>query len=329
MTNIRIKAVDVYHAKKVINNDFYIDHFKGINGKDITHFLEIMGRKQRYQIDNLEENSITMAIEASKGVLKKAGLEGKDIDMIIFSTQVPEVTVPTNAMFLHNAIGAKKGTVIYDMNANCAGMTIAVEQASRYMLSSKHVNKALVVGSDYLSLLADPNDAMTYANFGDASSAVILEKTEEDTGFIDAMFEVDSENRNNILYPHKGLSHAIKAGGRADSMLWLPFDGTMSLPYTYEQFEAILDRNDLTIDDVNAFCLSQFAKANIDKIQERFAIPDEKIVYAGDRYGYTGTSSPFIALYEGIESGQIKRGDLLLFWTIGGGHEFITMLYKY
>lgn len=328
MSKIRIKAVDVYHAKKQVDNDFYLQHFKE-QEKDITNFLNIMGRSERYVIDNLEENTITMAIEATKRVLKKAGLEGKDIDMIAFSTQVPEVTVPTNAMFIHHAIEAKKGTVIFDMNANCAGMTIAVEQASRYMLSNPHVNTALVVGSDYLSLVADPTDAMTYANFGDASAAVILEKTETDTGFVDAMFEVDSSNRNNILFPEKGLAHTIKAGESAGNMLWLPFDGAMSLPYTYEMFEAILERNQLTIEDVDVFCLSQFAKVNIDKIRDQFDIPEEKIVYVGDRYGYTGTSSPFIALYEGIESGRIQRGDLILFWTIGGGHEFVTMLFRY
>lgn len=328
MTNIRIKAVDVYHAKKQVNNDVYLEHFKK-QGKDITNFLNIMGRKKRYVIDNLEENTLTMAIEATNRVLKKAGLEGKDMDMIVFSTQVPEVTVPTNAMFIHNAIQAKKATVIFDMNANCAGMTIAVEQASRYMQSNPHVNTALVVGSDYLSLVADPKDAMTYANFGDASAAIILEKTATDTGFIDAMFEVDSSNRNNILYPQKGLSQTIKAGESAEFMQWLPFDGTMSLPYTYEMFESILERNQLNIDDVDMFCLSQFAKVNMDEIQNHFDIPEEKIIYVGDEYGYTGTSSPFIALYEGIESGKIKRGDLILFWTIGGGHEFITMLFRY
>ena len=114
-----------------------------------------------------------------------------------------------------------------------------------------------------------------------------------------------------------------------NSMLWLPFDGAMSLPYVYEMFEKILQRNQMTIEDIDYFCLSQFALVNILKIQDRFNIPDEKIIYVGDHYGYTGTSSPFVALYEGIETGKIKRGDKVLFWTIGGGHEFVTMLYRY
>ncbi|WP_332650965.1 ketoacyl-ACP synthase III [Lysinibacillus sp. 54212] len=328
MTSIKINSVEIYHPKKAIHNEYYLEHFKG-QGKDISHFLEIMGREKRYIVDNNEENTQTMAIEAAHRVLKKSGLEGKDIDMIIFSSQIPETTVPTNAIFVHNAINARKDTIIYDTNANCAGMTIAVEQASRYMLSNPHASRALVVGADYFSLISDPTDPMTFANFGDGAAAIILEKTEEDIGFIDAMTEVDSSNRNNILYPAQGLAQGLKGNGTTDYMLWLPFDGSMSIPATCEMFEKLLERNGLTINDVNSFCFSQFAHVNIKKIQEHFSIPDEKMIYVGDSYGYTGTSSPFFALYEGIESGRIKRGDVIMFWTIGGGHEFISMLYRY
>lgn len=128
-----------------------------------------------------------MGIEASKHVLKKAGLEGKDIDLIIFTTQVPERTLPTNAKYVHEAIGAKNHTMILDNNANSAGMTLSVEMASRYMQSNPRINTALVVGSDANSLISNSNQEITYANFTNASAAVILEKTSEDTGFIDAL----------------------------------------------------------------------------------------------------------------------------------------------
>ncbi|WP_419393061.1 ketoacyl-ACP synthase III [Cytobacillus praedii] len=328
MTNIKINAIEVYHPNKIVKNDYFIDHFKQ-KGRDITHFLDVMGRNERYLIENNSENGITMAVEASNRVLEKAGLTGTDIDMIIFSTQIPEKTVPTNAMYVHHSINGKKDTIVMDTNANCAGMTISIEHASRYMLSNPHIRTALIIGSDNFSLIANPEEEITYANFGDAACAVILEKTEENTGFIDAIYEVDSTYRDNILYPEKGLSQAIKGEGSIDYMKWFPFDGSVSLPFTYEKISKLLERNHLRSEDIDSYCLSQFALSNILKIQDHFNIPDQKIMYVGDRYGYTGTSSPFIALYEGIESGRIKRGDHVLFWTIGGGHEFIAMLFKY
>jgi 3-oxoacyl-[acyl-carrier-protein] synthase III len=65
MANIQIKAVDIYHPKKNVDNDFYIEHFKK-QGKDIKHFIEnIMGRKKQYIIDSDQENRLTMGIEAT------------------------------------------------------------------------------------------------------------------------------------------------------------------------------------------------------------------------------------------------------------------------
>jgi len=325
MRNIRIKAVDIYHPTKVVKNDYYIEHFQK-RGRDITRFLEVMGRNERYIIDNNHENSITMGIEAAQRVLKRAGLEGKDIDMIVFSTQVPERTLPTNAMYVYRAIGAEKHTVVMDSNANCAGMTAAVEQASRYILSNPHVKTALIVGSDVNSLISNPEQEITYANFGDGSSAVILEKTEEKTGFIDAIYEVDSANKDNIVYPEKGFSQSI---GSKEYLTFLPFNGAMAIPVACKMIENLLERNNLKIDDIDSYCFSQFALSNIIKIQNHFTIPERKIIYVGDKYGYTTTSSPFICLYEGIESGRIKRGDNILFWTIGAGHQMIAMLFKY
>jgi len=325
MQNIKIKEVAIYHPKNIVKNEYYIQHFKN-QGKDITHFLEIMGRKERFIINNKNENTITMAIEASKLVLEKAGLEGKDIDMIIFSTQVPERTLPTNAMYVHKAIEARNHTIILDSNANCAGMTLSVEMASRYMQSNPRVKTALVVGSDANSLISNPEQEITYANFADASAAVILVKTEEETGFIDAIYEVDSSNKDNIAFPQEGLSKTI---GSKEHIVFLPFDGAMAIPVACEMIEELLERNNLKIDDIDSYCFSQFALSNILKIQNHFEIPDKKIIYVGDKYGYTTTSSPFLCLYEGIESKRIKRGDIILFWTIGSGHEMIAMLFKY
>ena len=91
----------------------------------------------------------------------------------------------------------------------------------------------------------------------------------------------------------------------------------------------MLRENGLTKDDISMFCFSQFALANIQKIRELMDIDETKSIYIGDKYGYTSTSSPFIALYEAIKQGSVKRGDYIMFWTIGTGSESIVVLYKY
>jgi 3-oxoacyl-[acyl-carrier-protein] synthase III len=328
MNNIKIKALEIYHPELSVHNDYFINFFEQQKDRQIGSFLEHMGRKERFVIDHDQENSLTMGIEASKRVLEKAKMSGEDIDMIVFSTQVPETTFPANAMFVHSAIAAKHETIILDSNANCAGMTVAVEQASRYMQANPHVKTALVIGSDHNTLIANPDQEITYANYGDAAAAVILEKTEEDTGFMDSIYYTNSIYSEKIKFPAEGLSNAIR-NGRGKFIQWLPFDGSIALPPTYQMIATLLERNGLTPQDIKLYCFSQFALGNINKIQEQFAIQDEQIVYVGDKYGYTGTSSPFLALYEGVNNGRIQRGEYILFWTIGSGFQLIAMLFKY
>lgn len=327
MTQIRIKAIDIYHPQHTLDNDYYIRHYEE-RGKDITNFMAHMGRKQRYLINNEQENTLTMGIAAAEKVLEQAGMSGSDLDMIVFSTQVPETTFPTNALRLHNALSANHYAMVMDSNANCAGMTVAVDNACRYMQSNQDIKTALIVGSDYNSLISNPETEITYANYGDAAAAVILERCEEEVGFIDSMYYTDSVLAERIKFPAEGLSQALKGTADGRYINWLPLDANSALPPAFDMIERLLTRHSLQPKDVK-YCLSQFSLANILKIQENFSLDDSQLIYIGDEFGYTSTSSPFIALYRGIEAGTIKRGDHVLFWTIGSGFQLVSMLMKY
>lgn len=316
-------SIGMYHPDNQVSNDFYIEHFKK-QGRDITKFIESLGKKERF-VASKNETGLTMAIQASQKALEDANLTGADIDMIVYSTQVPEYIIPTNAMLVHEALGCKSHVMVMDSNANCAGMTLAVEQTSRSMLSNPHVQRALVIGSDHLTAISHPEQEITYANQGDAACAVILEKSEKEGGFMDAIYHTYSANTEKIVYPKEGLSKQ----GVTGYIDFIPFDPSFGTPIIFGLMEDILERNQLTTDDVSGFFLSQFAYGDTAKIQEQFDLPTDKMNFIGDRFGYTGTSSPFIALHEAIKEGRIKRGDHLLFWTVGAGHQFVAMLFQY
>lgn len=326
--NIKVRNIEVFHPKKKISNDYFIEHFKQ-QGKDIERLLEFMGKKERFHIDNPNENGLTMAIEACIKLLNGSGLSMADIDMIIYSTQLPEYTVPTNAIMLHRALNGNSKTRVLDMNASCAGMTVAVEQASNYMRGNTRIKRVLLVGSEQLSSFTNPEDEMPYSTFGDAACALILEATDEETGFIDAEYHTYTANANGLLYPEKGLS-AVQQGVESGKYLkFNPFDISFASSITDRMLVELLERNNIQMADINAFCFSQMAFSDSQGLQERHNLDWEKILYVGDKYGYTGTTSPFLAFYEGIQEGKVKRGDTVLFWTVGAGHQFIAMLLKY
>ncbi|MGM9949211.1 MAG: 3-oxoacyl-[acyl-carrier-protein] synthase III C-terminal domain-containing protein [Lysinibacillus sp.] len=327
MNNIQIKDVAIYHPQNVVDNQVYLDHFDK-QGKDVRGLLKSLGREKRYIIDSPDETPLTMAIKASEAVLEKADLKATDLDMIIFTTQTPETTLPSNAVRLFNHLQPKAETVIYDLNANCAGMTIAFEQISHYMKSNTSIQRALIVGSDYWSLISDPEDPLCYAGFSDSAAAIIVERTSEEKGFIDSIYHVNTVFAETMMYPAEGLTKGIRETGNLKYARTVPFDGGIVLDVTYGMIETLLTRNQLQPSDVK-YCFSQSALNNIQKIKEHFHLSDEQVVYIGDKFGYTGTSSPFIALHEGLASGQVKRGDYVVFWTVGTGFELVATLIKY
>lgn len=331
MGNITIRQAAYYHPEHVVTNDYYLDHFQSM-GKDIKRFLEVMGRDRRYIVNEEGENSLTMGLKAAQKALDAANLQGEDMDMIMYASQTPEYTYPTNAIMLHRMLQGKHRTITQDSNTNCAGMVSAVEHTSRYMLANPSIRYALVVGSDYSSVNCNKDDEITYPNFGDAAAAVILERSEnEQSGFIDSLYYTDSAECENILFPACGLSNIYNEGMTPEQIRihWKPFDGSVCVEPAIADMKEILARNGLTIDDISAFCLSQFSLKNIELIHTGLGLTDEKFIYVGDEFGYTGTSSPFIAFQRGVEEGRIKRGDYIFFWSVGAGWQIPTMLYKY
>jgi 3-oxoacyl-[acyl-carrier-protein] synthase-3 len=218
-----------------------------------------------------------------------------------------------------------------DSNSNCAGMVVAVEQTCRYMLGNPQIKYALVIGSDYNSINCNPDDEITFSNYGDASSAVILEKVEDKVGFIDSQYYSDSREAKNVLFPAVGLSNLYNKDIQNTDVhiKWIPFDGTCVIKPAVESMEEMIKKHNLTKKDIGAYCLSQFSYKNIQLIQEELQEDMNKMIYVGDEFGYTGTSSPFLALYRGIEQGKIKRGDHLFFWSVGTGWQICTMLFKF
>ncbi|MBU3112634.1 3-oxoacyl-[acyl-carrier-protein] synthase III C-terminal domain-containing protein [Clostridium lacusfryxellense] len=329
MNNVKILKVEVYHPEKHVDNSFYIDHFKS-QGKEISGLLNAFGREKRYIIDN-EENTITMGIEVANKVLKSAGLEGKDIDMVLFSSQFPEYTFPSQSLIIHNAINGKEDCMCMDTNTNCAGMLVTVENAIRSMMGNPHVKRALVIGSDYTSIHCRNDDELTYPNFADGAAAVILEKTDEDGGFIDSLCKSNGATWEAVKYPACGMSKVYKEGLsiRDRKLDWTPFDGLFIIDNAVTSIHVLLNRNNLKIDEIENYCFSQYSKAFATLGSEKLGVDINKFIYIGDVYGYTGTSSPFIALYEGIKTGKIKRGDIVCLWSVAINWTICTMLIRY
>ncbi|PYE52564.1 ketoacyl-ACP synthase III [Paenibacillus barcinonensis] len=330
MAGIRIVDIDIYHPETKVHNDFYIEHFDA-RGVDVRGLLKALGRDSRYKIDHDDENSLTMALEATQLLLAKTGFTGQDIDLIAYASQTPEYIFPTNSLMIHHLISGASHTICIDSNANCAGMTAAFEQVSRQMLGNPRIKRALIIGSDYIAPHASPDDPVYFANFGDAAAAVIVERDEHAVGFIDSIYQTDTCVYQNSLFPAEGLaklgSKGVDAG--AFHVKFTPFDDSICVDAASESIRTLLQRNEIRPDEIKAACFSQLSIANIRAVSDNIGIADDIAVYVGDEFGYTSTSSPFIALHRAITSGKVQRGDKVLFWTVGAGWQNVAMVVEF
>ena len=326
---VKLSSINICHGSKVVSNNVYLKHFEE-QGKDVKHLLrDVMGRDKRYML-NSDETTLSLSLKASKSALAEVNLTGNDIDVLIYSSMLPEYISPPTSILIHKELNAGRNVMCFDMNANCAGMTVALESASKYLKSSAHAKRALIVGCDDVNSLCDTDNELCYGNYGHTACAIVLEKVSENCGVLGAEYYINSEESQNIMYPSKGFSNFFKTENTDELyMKWLPFNGSACVYPAVEIMNRLLEENHLTKDDISMFCFSQFAFVNIKTIRELMDIDEDKSIYVGDRYGYTSTTSPFVALYEAIKQGKVKRGDYVMFWTIGGGSQSIVTLYRY
>ena len=329
--NIKIKGIEIVYPNNVIDDNFFMEYFSE-KGKDITKLLKSFGKSKRRVINNKEESTVSLGIKAALKVLKKCETKGDEIDLIIFTSQFPEYTCPSQALILHNAIKGsnEKNVMTFDMNVNAAGMVVAFDVASRYLLQKKRLKRALIVGSDYMTVHCDENDASTLPVFGDAACAMIIEKSNEEGGFIDSYSYTDSSNYDTMLYPQCGISSLYDDIEDSEKKIRFKKPDFDSIVYRVKKsIQKVLENNNLTINDIKAFCFSQGSIKIRYKLIYALDISPEKAIHVAEKFGETGTNSTFIALYDAIESGTIKRGDYVILSSFTTGFTIDTVLMKY
>jgi 3-oxoacyl-[acyl-carrier-protein] synthase III len=192
------------------------------------------------------------------------------------------------------------------------------------------VERALVVGADYLSVHS-PEEPVYHSNVGEAAVAVILEHAEGTRGFMDSVYQTDTSVIDNSQFPAHGLSNLYREPYTAkDAQLqFVPFDDSVCAVSASDSITLLLKRNQVDKDEIAAFLFSQFTPGNIKRVSETLELDPGKVVYIGDRFGYTATTSPLLALHEAIQAGKVKRGDYLILWTVGAGWQNVSLLMQY
>ena len=167
---------------------------------------------------------------------------------------------------------------------------------------------------------------MTAFCFTDSAFSFVVQKDGSDSGYIDSRFFTDSSFKDTIVFPKGGYSYC---GTPDPRIFWDEFDGRGSVDFIQGELESFLAKHNLVIEDISLFLFSQFSYKNISLIRDHFGLPDDKILLVCYDIGYTGASSPFVALHDHLRKGHtLNRGEYVLMWTLGSGYQVGMMLWK-
>ncbi len=273
-----------------------------------------------------------LAVEAANVALAGRGLSGSDVDTIIVCTVTPDMLFPSTACLVQDRIGAK-GAWGFDLIAACSGLLYGLTTGAQLVASGSQ-KRVLVIGADTMSRIVDYQDRATCVLFGDGAGAMLLEPAESgDEGLIDFQHEVDGSGGNFLCMPAGGSRTPASHETVDQRQHFVHQEGQQVYRYAvrqmYEVCQEVLRRNGLTPDDVDILIPHQANARIINAVASRLGVPPEKAVINISEYGNTTAGTIPLATRDALQSGRIKKGDLVLMAAVGAGFTSGAALWRW
>jgi len=282
------------------------------------------------RISGKGEKTYQLATKAARRALEMAEVTVEELDLIIVATMSSHMTMPSCACFVQKELGAKKAFA-YDVNAACSGFLFALDNGDKH-LRVEQDKKILVIGSETLSSRTNWKDRNTCILFGDGAGAVVLEYQEGERGVIGSNLFSDG-TLWNLLYMHSAPSCNPEIEPTDNPGAHILMEGKEVFKYAVKAMEGaikdLLIRENISLDAINLMIPHQANIRILKKLVSRLGISQEKVFINVQKYGNTSAASIPIALDEANREGRLKRGDILLVCSFGGGFTWGASLLRW
>jgi 3-oxoacyl-[acyl-carrier-protein] synthase III len=267
------------------------------------------------------DSTATLATAAARKAIASAGIEPKDIDLILCATITPEMVFPSTACFVGAALGIG-GVGAFDLSAACSGFVYAMVTGANFIKAGQCKN-VLVIGAETLSRITDYKDRSSCILFGDGAGAVVMQRSSDHgRGLIYSTLHADG-NGAEAMKCMPGSRHPITAQLIADGNQFMKIKGREVYKFAVTKFEELIREAmracELTAEQVKLIVPHQVNQRIIDSAMEKLGMPAEKAFVNIDRYGNTSAASIPIALDEAHKAGLLQKGDAVVFVAFGGG----------
>ena len=320
-----ITAVGSYVPDFVLSNQV-LDTLVDTNDEWITSRT---GIKERRLLKEEGQGTSYMAIKAAQNLLEKANLDPKDIDLVIMATATPDMPVASTGVYVATQIGATNAFA-FDLQAACSSFLYGMSAASAYITSGKY-KKVLLIGADKMSSIIDYTDRATCIIFGDGAGAVLFEPNTEGLRLQDEILKSDGIGREFLKIEAGGSILPPSEETVKNKQHFVFQDGKTVFKYAVSGMadvsEKIMQRNNLSHDDINWLVAHQANRRIIDATANRMGLDEAKVLINIQKYGNT-TSATLPLLLSDFEN-QLKKGDNIIFAAFGGGFTWGAIYLKW
>jgi 3-oxoacyl-[acyl-carrier-protein] synthase III len=327
---VKISALGCYVPERVLTNH---DLEKMVETSD-EWILTRTGIAERH-IAEPDAATSDLAVEAARRVLDQRGIDATELNAILVCTVTPDMFFPSTACLVQHRLGAK-GAWGFDLIAACSGFLYGLTTGAHLVGAGTH-EKVLVIGADTMSRIIDYTDRNTCVLFGDAAGAMLIEPVDAqdgpEIGFLDFLGEIDGSGGDYLKMPAGGSRIPASVESVEKRLHYVHQDGQQVFKYAvrkmYEVCTQLLQRNGLSAKDVAMLIPHQANRRIISATVERLGLPCDRVIINIDRYGNTTAGTIPLATRDAIETGRLKKGDLVLFAAVGAGYTVGASLWRW
>lgn len=281
---------------------------------------ERTGIRQRHVVSEGEHCS-TLSTEAGKKALEKAGVDAKDVDLIIVATSSPDFLTPPVSSMIQHMLGAENAGAFTTV-VGCTGFVTSLIQADQFIRTGAYQN-ILVIGVEVITRQIDWEDRNTCVLFGDGAAAVLVQAVDQECGVLSHIMGSDGSMFKSIIHPSGGTAIPASHETIESRDVYLKMNGrevfkfaSGIIPKTMQQ---LLVKSGNTLDDIAMFIPHQANARIIEYAVKQMGLPQDKVYVNVQNYGNTSAGSVPIAFSEVMDQGKLKDGDLVAMIAFGAG----------
>ncbi|MEV8631407.1 beta-ketoacyl-ACP synthase 3 [Streptosporangium sp. NPDC051023] len=296
-------------------------------GVDEEWIVSRCGIRERRIVEE-GQTTASLAIEAGRRALERAGLTGADIAHLIVATATPEQLSPATSAFVHHGLGIAGSA--HDVNAECSGWVYGLVTAVGLMAMDPR--PILLIGSDTHSLTVNPADRDLGILVGDGAGAVVLKPSPENW-LLSWNLGADGSRADSLKVLAGGSRMPTTEDTVRAGLHYAKINGNEiylnAVRFSVQTVRATLESAKVKAADVDHIVPHQANIRIINSILSHTGLDPERLVTNLDRYGNTASGSIPIALAEALDAGRVKNGDLVLLAGFGAGMTWASVLLRW